>query len=139
VIKKFGFLGIIIAIIALAVVAIIIANQFASKQLNKGKMTNQQCQSQPQANHTITIQNDKASPGHISALQCDKLTIINKDEEVREIAFGPHDDHVPYDGITERVLGKDQSLTVTLVQVGNFRVHDHIHNEVQATFTVSPR
>lgn len=68
---------------------------------------------------------------------CDTLTFTNKDAIAREIAFGPHEHHVPYDGVAERVLNKNQSFTVTLNQTGNFRWHDHLHDEVEGTFAVT--
>jgi uncharacterized membrane protein YukC len=53
------------------------------------------------------------------------------------VAFGLHEHHVPYDGTTEKILIQGQSLTVTLVQAGNFRFHDHWHDQIQGTFTVT--
>ena len=87
-------------------------------------------------NHKVVIQNDKATPANTTALHCQTLTITNLDDVGRDVAFGPHEDHVAYDGIKEEFLTKGQSLTVTLAQTGNFRFHDHIHDEVQATFRV---
>lgn len=89
-----------------------------------------------QAAHTMIIQNDKVAPNHINALRCDSLTIINRDMTERMIAFGPHEDHVAYDGVKEKMVGHNGALTVTLVEAGSFRFHDHIHDEVQATFNV---
>ena len=137
--KKLIYLGAVVIVIGLAIAAVMVANRFAGKQLNSGGITNKQCQSQQQTGHIITIENDVANPTNTVARQCDTLTIINKDDETREIAFGLHENHVPYDGVAEKLLAKDQSFTVTLIQIGNFRVHDHIHDEVQATFTVNPR
>jgi len=87
-------------------------------------------------NHRVVIQNDTVSPAHTDGNKCDTLTITNQDDVNRLVAFGPHENHVPYDGIKEQELSKGQSLTVTMVQTGNFRFHDHIHDEVQGTFTV---
>lgn len=89
-----------------------------------------------QVNHKVVIQNDKVSPSSTVGLHCETLTITNQDDIAREVAFGPHEDHVAYDGIREELLTKGQSLTVTLVQTGNFRFHDHEHDEVQGTFVV---
>jgi hypothetical protein len=86
--------------------------------------------------HKVIIHNNNVTPSNIVGLKCDALTITNGDDIQRLIAFGPHEHHVAYDGITEHMLMKNQSLTVTLVQVGSFRFHDHIHDEVQGTFTV---
>lgn len=88
--------------------------------------------------HKVLIRDDKVIPSHTTGSLCGTLTIVNLDSEVRLLAFGVHDKHQPYDGIGEKVLRRGQSLTVTLVQAGNFRFHDHIHDEVQGTFTVTP-
>ncbi len=90
-----------------------------------------------QMNHKVVIQNDRASPSNTVGDRCDTLTITNLDDTQRLIAFGPHEDHVAYDGVKEQFLNKGESLTVTMVQTGNFRFHDHIHDEMQATFTVN--
>jgi hypothetical protein len=84
----------------------------------------------------VVIKNNTMTPDHVSAPRCDKLTITNNDDINRLIAFGPHEHHVAYDGVTERLLTPGQSLTVTLNQLGNFEFHDHLHDEVQGTFTV---
>jgi hypothetical protein len=87
-------------------------------------------------NHMVTIQGNSVLPAHTNAAKCDTMTITNLDDTRRLMAFGHHDDHVPYDGIKERYLTKDQSITVTLDQTGEFLFHDHLHDEVQGTFTV---
>lgn len=87
--------------------------------------------------HVVTVQNNTVVPDHVAAPRCDRLTIVNKDDVTRLMAFGPHDRHTAYDGVTERLLMKGQSLTVTLDQTGNFRFHDHLDDAVQGTFTVN--
>ncbi len=87
--------------------------------------------------YRATIRGDRVIAGDaVSARRCDTLTITNEDSEAREVAFGLHEDHVPYDGVSERVLGKGQSVLVTLNETGSFRWHDHLHDEVQGRFTV---
>ena len=87
--------------------------------------------------YVVTIQNGKASNTSLQTVKCDTLTITNEDPTTREIAFGPHEKHVAYDGIAERVVGKGESVTVTMVKTGTFRWHDHLHDEIQGTFTVA--
>ncbi len=89
--------------------------------------------------HQVVITGNKVKvPGdQIAGRLCDTLTITNDDTVSREIAFGLHEHHEPYNGVTERVLGKGQSFTVTMDALGSFRWHDHIHDEVQGYFTVS--
>lgn len=95
------------------------------------------CQSTP-TQHVVTIQHDTMSPTHIDGKLCDTLQIKNLDNVSRAIAFGDHDHHVPYDGVTERVLDKNESFTITLNQTGAYHFHDHFHDEVTGTFTVTP-
>jgi hypothetical protein len=85
----------------------------------------------------MTISNDVVTPDHIQASRCDRLTIINRDDKRREVAFGAHDKHVAYDGVLQRLLRKDESLTVDLVQTGDYHFHDHFQDEVEGTFTVN--
>jgi hypothetical protein len=87
--------------------------------------------------HKADIQNDKVVSAHISATRCDTLVITNLDERPRIIAFGQHDKHVAYDGVTERYLSPEGKFEVTLIQPGNFRFHDHDQDEVVGTFTVT--
>jgi len=94
------------------------------------------CTSVHGVTHHVAIKNSRASDELVTGKRCDKLTITNEDAIAREVAFGLHEDHVPYDGVAERVLSKGQSLTVTLNQTGNFRWHDHLHDEVEGRFTV---
>lgn len=87
--------------------------------------------------HLVVVQNNAANPTHTDAKLCDTLTITNKDDKVRLMAFGEHENHQPYDGVTEKELSQDQSLTVTLNQAGTFQFHDHIGDIVQGSFTVN--
>lgn len=87
--------------------------------------------------HTATIQDDKVVPQHTVAKRCDTLTIVNLDDQDRIIAFGQHEHHTAYDGVTERYVNQNGKFSVTLVQPGNFRFHDHEQDEVQGTFKVT--
>lgn len=86
---------------------------------------------------TAVIQDSKVSSGHVYAKLCDTLTITNKDKALREVAFGAHDRHASYDGVAERVLQHDQSLTITLDKTGTYHWHDHLQDEVEGYFTVT--
>jgi plastocyanin len=87
--------------------------------------------------HQVMIMDNKVDDPNVKAKLCDTITFTNMDNITREIAFGPHEHHVPYDGVTEKLLTQGQSLTITLNQVGSFHWHDHIHDEVEGYFTVS--
>jgi hypothetical protein len=88
-------------------------------------------------NHLVNIQNDFATPTYTYASRCDTLTITNSDNKLREIGFGEHDQHQAYDGITEKTLEQDQSLTITLRQAGYYKFHDHFQEEVHGKFMVT--
>ena len=125
-------LGIIIAGIVIAYVTTLgltkyLDNQYAS--LHDGCQPNQKV-------HEVIIQNNKATPSHVTANRCEILKISNLDSTDRLMAFGVHDHHMSYDGISEKALSNGQSFTVTLVQNGDFLVHDHDDEEVGSTFQV---
>ena len=87
--------------------------------------------------HFVYIQDGQAEPAATSGKLCDTLTIINKDTKLRLIAFGPHDDHITYDGVTEEALAENQSMSITLDKVGTYTFHDHIDDTSVGTFTVT--
>jgi hypothetical protein len=130
--KSFIIIGVLAAIIGVGFLAISLSSHYLDQKYadaHQGCFPNQ-------AVHSVTIENGKVSPNHVDALRCDTLTIINHDSVQRMIAFGLHEKHVPYDGIEVKMLGKDGSLTVTLIQVGSFRFHDHLNDAVQGAFSV---
>jgi hypothetical protein len=85
----------------------------------------------------VTIVQGKVSDRRIVGKLCDHITFINKDSILREIGFGPHDSHQPYDGIGEKVLNQDDVFTITLNKTGKFYWHDHLHDGVDGYFTVT--
>ena len=113
-----------------------LSNRFLNNDSNAKQPTVIQCISKGPT-HVVTIQNDAANPKHTDGKVCDVLTIINNDNKVRLMAFGPHEEHRAYDGVTEQELKQGQSLTITLNQAGTFEFHDHIGDIVQGDFTVT--
>jgi hypothetical protein len=89
------------------------------------------------ATYNITIRDSALLPEHTDAKRCDTLIVTNTDNQVRLIAFGVHERHVAYNGITERLLKQNQSLTVTLDQPGTYTLHDHNQENVEGSFTVN--
>ena len=87
--------------------------------------------------YMVSIQNDKVSEPDIKAKLCDKIMFMNEDHVTRELAFGPHEDHVPYDGVAEKILNQGQYFTITLITPGHYHWHDHNHDAVGGYFTVS--
>lgn len=83
------------------------------------------------------IQGNKITPDNIQAKKCDTLTIVNKDAPTRLMAFGEHDHHIIYGGISEYRLSTEQKFTVTLDKTGTYLIHDHFDESVAAHFTVN--
>lgn len=133
------FTALVFLVTGLVIVAIIVSGVFDKEPKNTEVLTNQQCSSRQQVNHTFHITNNAFTPAVIHATQCDTLTVINQDNKERLLAFGQHDQHMPYDGVSERVLHAGESFQVTLVQNGEFIIHDHLQDETEATFTVNTK
>jgi hypothetical protein len=91
----------------------------------------------PGATYNVTIRHDKLSQTAISGRLCDRLTITNQDDRLRLIAFGIHTHHQAYDGVTEKLLQRGQSLTITFDRPGEYTFHDHLQDSVIGYFTVS--
>ncbi len=135
-------------VVALALIILLLggltsfaASRFASNYLDKQKEVSEKpfitiC-SQKFKNHTATIENSVVKPKTTKAKLCDTLTITNKDDNTRKIAFGKHDHHQAYDGVVEKILEKGQSVTVTLNEAGSFKFHDHFEDKTIGYFTVS--
>jgi plastocyanin len=129
----------VVPLVILGVGVIVATAMFTNHYLQKDSQhaAADSCHGKTGTTHTITIANDKMDPDHIDAQLCDKLTVTNTDDKVRDMAFGVHDHHQAYDGTTEKSLAKNQSLTVTLEEAGNYKLHDHLDDDVAGTFTVS--
>jgi plastocyanin len=91
------------------------------------------------AGHFVVIHNSQADPAATTGTLCDTLTIINKDPKLRVMAFGPHDHHIAYDGVTEQTLAENQSMTITFNKLGTYTFHDHVDDSSIGTFTVLSR
>jgi hypothetical protein len=105
-----------------------------SAELGNGRA---RCERKPGVVHKVTIQNDIVSPVHTDARECDTLTITNLDSRQRLLAFGQHDNHISYDGISEKLVDQNQNLTVTLIRTGTYSFHDHENDAVNGEFVVS--
>lgn len=105
-------------------------------QLQSGTANATTCR-QKGTNHVVTIAGSKVAPLHTSGKLCDTLTVKNADDILRFIAFGQHDEHQPYDGVSEKTVGKGQEFTITMNRTGDYKLHDHLHDEVQGTFSVT--
>jgi plastocyanin len=124
-----GFVGVCVAVIY---GTIYLANKYLDAPTPSDTA---QCE-QTRTKHTIEIKNNAMVPRHIDASRCDTLTITNDDAAIRLIAFGQHDDHIPYNGVSEQKLKTGESFTVTLNKTGTYQFHDHIEDLASGDFTV---
>lgn len=134
--KTFGFFAAWVAAVAVIIFGIFMFSDNFMGGGNEKKTAANECTGSHK-NHKIAIHNDQATPKHVEGSLCDTLTITNQDDRIRLIAFGKHDNHIEYDGVSERYLKKGQSLTVTLSKVGTYIVHDHLQEDAGGTFTVA--
>ena len=118
------------------VVVILGMIMFIGPLFEKDKSSSTAC-NHTNASHTAIIQNSKITPEHTFAKKCDTLTIINNDKVTRLMAFGEHENHIVYSGVSERNLSAGQSFTITLDKTGTYLFHDHHEDEVSAEFTVT--
>ncbi len=135
--EKLKPVGIFLAVVAAGAVIYFLVHGLSGSYLSNNKEDNggTQC-SGSHASHQVNIQNNQVNPAHTDGKLCDTLTITNKDNRVRLVAFGEHDNHQPYDGVTEKALKQNESLTITFNQAGSYLFHDHLQEEAQGTFTV---
>lgn len=134
--KTAGLAGIVLLVIALLGGGAYVVLRAADTSDRETRPVTVSCNSRAAKQHTVTIERNVVAPTRTDAALCGRLTIINRDDRSRLIAFGVHDSHKPYDGVEERVLSKNQQVTVTLNQSGDFIFHDHFDDAVQGTFTV---
>jgi len=119
-------LGLILSVLGTGVGIMVVGHQSGSSA----------CTGERRRSYSVVIRDSVQSATVIHANRCDKISFTNQDKVAREIGFGNHDDHVPYDGIAERVLNKGDSFVITLNQTGTFHWHDHLHDELNGTFSV---
>ena len=95
------------------------------------------CQGKTGLNYLVEIKDSQIRPAATVAKLCDTMTITNRDDVMREIAFGKHDQHISYGGITgEKTLNKDQSINFIFDKTGEYEFHDHDQEYVKGTFVV---
>ncbi|HEX5796979.1 MAG TPA: hypothetical protein VFX86_01165 [Candidatus Saccharimonadales bacterium] len=87
--------------------------------------------------HFVEAKDNKMQPEVTNAKLCDQLTITNKDDKLRRIAFGVHDQHIAYNGTVEKILRESQSFSVVLNEPGEFVFHDHLQEETAGEFIVN--
>jgi len=89
-------------------------------------------------NYKIMLMDNMATPNHVDAHLCDTLIIMNHDDTSRMINFGEHDKHEMYAGQAGKVLRPHHNMVLRLTQLGTYKFHDHILDEISGDFTVTP-
>lgn len=136
--KILPLLGFIAASLGVIILSSIFYASLSSSKTAPGVSSKVNCQKH-YLNHVVIIQNNLVIPENTRASLCDTLTIVNKDNVLREIAFGQHDNHQPYDGVLEKALDQNASFSVVLNQLGTYIFHDHLEDAVKGSFTVASR
>lgn len=95
------------------------------------------CEGKKQITHKVVIQNSAVRPASIQAQRCDTLIIMNLDDRSRLIAFGQHEKHISYNGVSETLLSKNESIYLTLGHSGDYLFHDHNNESIKGTFSVA--
>ena len=132
--------NIVIILVGLTlVIATIVGTVFASKKYltsrDTAKESTSDCRKSGKS-YEFVIENDVIVPSEIQVTICDSITVINRDNKQRLLAFGEHEDHGSYQGMSDLPLAKGQNVTFVAATKGTFLVHDHNQDEVSATFIV---
>lgn len=134
--KKILAALLIAAGIALTAATIYGVARFASGLLGPGQQKNTVTCDAIGTEYVVAIQGGKLGMNRIQAKACDRLTITNEDDQLRLMAFGVHDSHRTYNGVTEQTLEKGDSMSVVLTEIGSFTFHDHLNDTFAGVFTV---
>lgn len=86
----------------------------------------------------IVVSTVAFSPKDVTAHLCDELIFHNATNGLVEVAMGPHDQHIAYPGLGQRVLGPGQEQKLLLVAKGSFDLHEHLRDRANGTLTVLP-
>ena len=131
--KTFMWLVAVLLLCAATIPAAIWVTHTQTAEVGNGRA---RCQRVDGRMHEVTIRNGAVTPAVTIADKCDRLAIINLDGRQRLMAFGPHDNHVSYDGVSEKLLSTGDRLEITLIRTGTFTFHDHEQEDVAGSFIV---
>ena len=112
-----------------------VANDEAVHQINGAQAGS--CPEGTGTIYKIELKNNTASPGHVDAHLCDTLIVMNLDNATRQINFGVHDKHMAYAGDTGGALRPHRNMVLRLTELGTYKFHDHLLDEVSGDFTVT--
>jgi plastocyanin len=77
------------------------------------------------------------APATITAKRCDTVQFKNSTAKDIIVAFGPHEQHIAYPGLSDSLLRPGSSTSVLVSVPGNYPVHDHIGDVLTGTLIVS--
>jgi hypothetical protein len=135
--KKWRTIGVGLLALSLMAATIPLAIWLTHSQTAEFGNARARCERGLHDTHRVIIENNTVVPTTTKAHRCDTLIITNLDNKQRLMAFGPHDHHISYDGISEQLLGQNESLTVHLIRTGSFTYHDHEDEAVRGSFVVT--
>lgn len=130
---------VIIGVVGAVCGVVYLSNMYMTNQKNEKSAGSAACAGTNSTSHLVVIKDGVVTPETTNATRCDMLTIINNDSKTREIAFGQHDNHIEYGGVSEKPVAPGESLTITLDKLGEYIFHDHYQEEVGGTFSVKER
>jgi hypothetical protein len=84
----------------------------------------------------VSIKDNTFLPSNIHAKKCDRLVIVNNDNQKRSPAFGEHDQHTDYRGFKQVILSKNQTTDIHLISTGTYHLHDDFYGVATATIVV---
>ena len=86
--------------------------------------------------HQLQLSKDAFSQDSLTVERCDTIVIENNDTLSYDLNFGKHDKHIAYPGYRPSTLAPYKSVTITVVEVGEFELHDHFRDNAELQLTV---
>ena len=87
---------------------------------------------------SIIIKHNTFIPQQVTVSRCDRVVFINQDSIYHQPALGKHPEHILYAGFEEQLLSFGQTNGFVVHTAGTLPFHDHLHEDVQGTISVSP-
>lgn len=130
---------IIIAIIYLAVLGYVFVPHFLHTS-QTGKVPQDKIVKCEHVGKTflVNIDDQKFRPEKSELKVCDKIVFKNAGTKYHQPAFGDHPIHLIYPGFNEKALKAGESNELVMSAFGEFKIHDHIYEEIEGSITVEP-
>jgi hypothetical protein len=117
--------------------AVIVLVGFGIWNSTRDKEPEQTC-AQPGITHEVQLKDDSFNKTNLTLRMCDILKIVNLDTNTFSLAFGVHDKHVSYPGYSQTELRPNEYITVSALEAGAFRMHDHLRDNAYIDLTIQP-